>query len=106
MTGFLQTGSAQVLRQLALSNKQDMIDEDRRELLSFLSGSQGTDYAPQSGQITGILKQMGDEMAKTLGDFTDTEEAAIKTYEELMTAKTKEVSALIAAIESKTKKIG
>jgi len=106
MTGFLQTGSAQVLRQLALSNKQDMIDEDRQDLLSFLSGGQSTDYAPKSGQITGILKELGDEMAKSLGEATATEESAIKSYEELMAAKTKEVSALIAAIEAKTKKIG
>jgi len=104
--GFLQTSAAQVLRRLALGNKQDMLDEDRQELLSFLSASQGTDYAPQSGQITGILKELGDEMAKSLGEATSAEEAAIKSYEDLMAAKTKEVSALIAAIEDKTKKIG
>jgi len=107
MTGFLQTGAGQVLKQLVLGNKQDMLlDEDRQVLLSFLSASQGTNYAPQSGQITGILKELGDEMARSLAEATATEEAAIKNYEELMAAKTKEVEALIAAIESKTKKIG
>eukprot|EP00418_Pyrodinium_bahamense_P088957 CAMPEP_0179038772 /NCGR_PEP_ID=MMETSP0796-20121207/14806_1 /TAXON_ID=73915 /ORGANISM="Pyrodinium bahamense, Strain pbaha01" /LENGTH=201 /DNA_ID=CAMNT_0020735101 /DNA_START=82 /DNA_END=684 /DNA_ORIENTATION=- len=38
--GFLQTGAAQVLRQLAI-NKQDLFAADREELLSFLSGKQG-----------------------------------------------------------------
>jgi hypothetical protein len=34
-----------------------MLDVDRSDLTSFLSGS--SDYAPASGAITGILKQMG-----------------------------------------------
>lgn len=36
----------------------DMPDGTREELLSFLSGTQGTGYAPASGEITGILKTM------------------------------------------------
>merc|ERR1719235_1400134 len=45
-------------------------------------------------------------MEKDLADLTATEEAAIKTYEELMAAKTKEVEALTKAIEEKTVRIG
>mmetsp|Transcript_54139 Transcript_54139/g.121685 ORF Transcript_54139/g.121685 Transcript_54139/m.121685 type:complete len:729 (+) Transcript_54139:77-2263(+) len=102
---FLQTGEAQVLKRLALE-KQDMIDADRQELLAFLSASQGSEYVPQSGEIIGILKEMGDKMKKSLADVTATEESAIKAYEELMEAKSKEVSALSASIESKTKRVG
>merc|ERR550532_3975508 len=63
-------------------------------------------YAPQSGQITGILKQMGDEMSKGLSETMAAEAAAIATYEKLMAAKTKEVEALQASVESKIKQSG
>merc|ERR1719386_657592 len=52
---FLQTKAADVLRNLVL-NKNDIADYEREEITSFLSNNQG--YAPASGQITGILKQM------------------------------------------------
>merc|ERR1712008_255188 len=52
---FLQTDAAQILRGIA-SSKRDMMDDDRQDLMAFLSNSQGADYAPQSGQIVGILR--------------------------------------------------
>merc|ERR1719412_2274042 len=55
--GFLQTRAAQVLRRLA--DKQDMLDGDRQELLAFLSGSHSVGYAPGSGEVTGVLKELG-----------------------------------------------
>merc|ERR1719440_2646760 len=93
---FLQTSEAQVLRNLLLA-KNNIEDYDREELTAFLSNDQG--YAPASGQITGILKQMTDTMNKDLAEATATEEAAIKAYNELMAAKEKEVNALTKAIE-------
>merc|ERR1719181_1571696 len=45
-------------------------------------------------------------MTATLEDLVATEEAAKKTYGELMSAKTKEVEALTKAIEEKTIRIG
>jgi len=100
---FLQTPAAKVIRQLALSS-QDMIDMERQELVAFLSES--SEYAPNSGEITGILKQMLDTMSKALEDATEAEQTAIETYEGLMAAKKKEVEALSQAIESKTEAIG
>merc|ERR1719264_864051 len=82
-----------------------MADDDRQALVSFLSGPQGF-YVASSDQIVGILKQMGEEMAKGLAEATSQEEAAIKSYKAMMAAKMKEVAALTAAIESKLKKIG
>merc|ERR550537_995153 len=102
---FLQTPAANVLRSLVQS-KADMIDDDRQQVASFLAAGQGSEYAPQSGQIVGILKQLSDEMAKGLVDETAAEEAAIKSYEELMAAKKKEVAALSASIEDKTARSG
>merc|ERR1719410_673777 len=102
---FLQTGAAQLLKNIA-SKSKDLNDDDRQDLMAFLSNTQGTDYAPQSGQIVGILKQMGDEMAAGLADATKAEEAAIATYEKLMAAKKKEVNALTKEIETKLTRVG
>merc|ERR1719151_38519 len=102
---FLQTGAAQLLKKIA-SKSKDLNDDDRQDLMAFLSNTQGTDYPPQSGQIVGILKQMGDEMAAGLADATKVEEAAIATYEKLMAAKKKEVIALTKEIETKLTRIG
>merc|ERR1719461_224073 len=101
---FLQTTTAAVLRKLAVSVEMSGID--RQDLASFLSGGQTGGYAPQSGQITGILKDMGDTMKRSLADATAQEEASKTSYEELMAAKTKEVKALSAAIETKSAQIG
>jgi len=101
--GFLQTGAANLLRKLA-SSSRPMEDEDRHALASFLAG--GNDYAPQSGQITGILKTIHDEMSAGLADATTTENAAIQAYTELMNSRLKEKAALTAAIQSKLTKQG
>jgi hypothetical protein len=102
--GFLQTSSAAVLRRLVLS--QDLSNGDRDILTSFLSDENGEQYAPASGEIVGILKQMGDTMAKDIADLIAQEEEAIKQYNELMAAKQKEVDSLTKAIEEKTKRVG
>merc|ERR550532_3221430 len=86
---------------------QSMFDGDRQAILAFLQGnpfSQG--YAPSSGEVTGILKQMGDEMGAGLREATAAEEKANRIYQELMAAKTKEVAALSKSIEEKLKLVG
>merc|ERR1719335_1774334 len=98
--GFLQTNAAAVLLKLVVS-KPDILDIDREQLVSFLSGTEGDGYAPASGEIVGILKQLGDEMFKDLQEMIAAEEAAIKAYEELMAAKKEEIEALTKAIEEK-----
>jgi len=103
--GFLQTSAAQVLRDF-LHNDMDIGETDRQMVTSFLSATQSSEYAPQSGQIIGILKEMGDTMAADLASATKAEEAAINIYEELMAAKKKEIDALTASIENKIKQIG
>jgi DNA repair exonuclease SbcCD ATPase subunit len=102
---FLQTTAAQTLKNLVM-NDEKLVDVDREDLTAFLSGSTNNGYAPQSGAITGILKQMSDTMTATLTDLTNTENAAKKTYDELIKAKTDEVDALTASIEDKIKRIG
>jgi septal ring factor EnvC (AmiA/AmiB activator) len=102
---FLQTTNAQTLKKILLSSKSDVILDDEKEtVLAFLSGKQS--YAPASGEITGILKELGDSMAKSLADATAAEGDSIKEFEALVAAKAKEIEALTSAVESKTSKVG
>merc|ERR1719155_221469 len=99
---FLQTTAASVLRQLSVS--AEMNSADRDALASFLSN--GESYAPQSGEIVGILKQMQDEMTKDFEEATELENKAITQYEELVAAKKKEIDSLTKQIETKSARIG
>merc|ERR1740122_666822 len=100
---FLQsTAAVSALQKMTVD--ADMSSADRDILTSFLSEGQG--YAPQSGQIVGILKQMKDTMEKTLAEVTAAEEEAIKNYDALMAAKKKELEANQAALESKLERVG
>merc|ERR1719453_769406 len=101
---FLQTNSAAVLRRLSLS--QDMSNADRDLLASFLMGNSKQGYAPASGEIVGILKQMGDTMEKDLAEVIAAEDAAKQDFEGLVAAKEKEIASATKAIEEKTKRTG
>merc|ERR1719301_477170 len=84
----------------------DISSIDREMLTSFLTQGSGEGYAPASGQITGILKQMSDTMEANLATATSEENAAIKDFDALVAAKTKEINALTSEVESKTSRIG
>merc|ERR1719316_1473306 len=99
---FLQTAAASVLKNFVLN--ANIGDEQRDTITAFLSDDDS--YAPQSGQITGILKQMKDTMEASLKDAEKAEATAIANYEELMKAKTKEIAAATEAIEDKVQRIG
>merc|ERR1719409_1234423 len=76
-SSFLQTTAAATLKNFVMV-KGDITDVDRQDVLSFLSDAEG--YAPQSGQIVGILKTLKDEMTTEDAAATKAEDAAIKTY--------------------------
>merc|ERR1719336_2190464 len=96
---FLQTGSSTVAVLQQLTMNRDMSSADRDMLSAFLA--QGTGYAPASGEITGILKQMLETMQKELLDITAAEEKAVKNFDLLVAAKEKELEANTGIIESK-----
>jgi len=100
---FLQTNTGSMVKQIVAKNK-DLDEDDRSTLTEFFQGT--TQYAPKSGEITGILKTMTDEMSKSLSEATSAEDAAISAFEELVAAKNKEINALTASIESKTVRVG
>merc|ERR1719217_1790582 len=96
---FLQTSTASILKKLSIT--VDISNMDREMLTSFLTQSSDAGYAPASGQITGILKQMTDTMEKELATATAEEEASIKDFDAMIAAKTKEIEMLTKSIESK-----
>jgi len=103
-SGFLQTSSASVLRQLSLS--MNMKSEDRDLLSGFLAGGGSHTYEPQSDEVLGMLKQMESDMTKDLAESTSEEEQARSNHDSLAAAKQKEVSAAKKAIEDKTGRLG
>merc|ERR1719420_1852695 len=105
---FLQTGNAAVLRRLSIS--ADLSSVDRDVLSAFLSAGAGEvekyQYAPASGEILGILKQMKDEMEKDLEEITSEEDGKKADFEELVAAKKKQIESATVAIEEKTARKG
>merc|ERR1719478_1561794 len=62
-------------------------------------------YAPQSGQIFGILKQMKETFETNLGSSQKEEMANQKAYEDLKAAKEEEIAAGQAQIDTKTQEL-
>merc|ERR1719163_1299043 len=89
-----------------VGQSKDMDEDDKQALSAFLQGTESTEYAPSSGQITGILKTMHDEMSKDFAEAKAAEDAAIAAFEELLAAKTKEINALTHAIKTKMTRSG
>merc|ERR1719265_1073327 len=74
--------------------------------MEFLSTRTQTEYAPASGEIVGILKQLLENMEGDLKEATDTENTAIEEFNGLVAAKEKEIAAATEAIEAKTERAG
>jgi len=93
-----------VLQQLTVN--MDMNSADRDMLTSFLSqGSQNS--APVGTMVIfGILKQMKETMEKDLADATAAEEKAVKSFDEMVAAKEKEIAANTKALEAKFGRLG
>jgi len=100
---FLQTGAANILRNL-VENSNSLDRVGRRTLTEFLSTK--SQYAPGSGEIVGILKQLLEDMEKELAEMTEEENTAIAEFESLTAAKEKEIQAATEAVESKTARLG
>merc|ERR1719359_2193743 len=99
---FLQTGSAQLLQKVLLQTTK-LSDFDQEEMASFLQGKMG---AGGTGEIVGILSQMGEEMAADLKEAEEEEASSVQDFEALTAAKNKEIAAATSAIEDKTERVG
>jgi len=103
-SGFLQTSGASVLRKLSI--EMELSNADRDQIVSFLSQGSGSGYAPQSGQITGILKQMKETMEADLAEATAAENSSVANFDSLVAAKEKEIDAATKSVEDKLTRIG
>ena len=104
-SSFLQSGVGSAIRKVAMSSNR-VSDDDRSTLLSFLSGADNQGYAPQSGEIIGILKQMKDQMSSDLADSKKAEAERKADHAALVGAKRKEVATLTSTIEDKLTRQG
>merc|ERR550514_1724939 len=104
--GFLQTSAVNLLKSISIT--VDLNPGDRDTLSAFLATANGqsSEYAPASGEITGILKQMKETMEADLADATAKEKDAVKTFDAMAAAKAKEIQSLTDEIEAKTVRLG
>jgi len=99
---FLQSKAASVLRNVLVTSSKIM-DADRQDLTAFLSS---TENSPGTGQVIGILKDMGDSMSADLNAAEKAEKSAVEAYTALIAAKKKEVDALTKMREDKLVRVG
>merc|ERR1719380_60715 len=99
----LQMAGASRLRNL-VENYPNVENTDRRTLVAFFQ--ENGDYAPQSGQIVGILKAMKDDMEAELKEAIADEEKAVAGYTDLKASKEKEIEMATEAIETKMARAG
>jgi len=87
---------------------------ERRAVSSFIQAPQDyfdasptfkQSYAPQSGEIFGILRQMKETFEANLADAQKEETANQKAYEDLKAAKEAEITAGIEQIDTKTQEL-
>jgi hypothetical protein len=100
---FLQMPGADRLQKIVQSYG-NIDNEDRRNVMAFFQ--QNGDYAPQSGQIVGILKGMKDDMEAELKEAVAAEEKAIAGFGDLKASKEKEIEMATEAIETKMGRSG
>merc|ERR1719456_783766 len=101
----LQTAGGSRISKIVEDN-QDIDSYDKENVLAFLQGKSEGDYAPQSGQIVGIMKQMLESMQKASAEADADEAKAAAGNNELTASKNKEIEVATAAIESKTVRTG
>jgi hypothetical protein len=105
MGSFLQMPSNMVsLVETAVERSSAVDDFQKQDIMALLQGKQ--EYSPQSGQITGMLKAMLDEMSGDLKTTNSDEATAAQGFADLKAAKTSEVNAATSAIEQKTRRSG
>jgi septal ring factor EnvC (AmiA/AmiB activator) len=95
---FLQTEAAPWLQGLLAVGKPAK-GYDREALSAFL---QEGDQSEDSGEIIGILEQMKEDMENDLKSMIKTEQDAIAQFQALSSAKTKQITAAVSAIEEKS----
>merc|ERR550537_1983895 len=100
---FMQMPGSDRLRKI-VESYPNVDSMDRKNVLAFFQ--QNGDYAPQSGQIVGILKGMKDDMEAELKESVAQEEKAVAGFADLKASKEKEMEMATEAVETKTQRSG
>merc|ERR1719359_2762210 len=104
MGAFVQMDSDQKYRiEHAVQSSRQLDDFQRENVMDLLQGKQAMQ---SSGEITGMLKAMLEEMEGDLKSATADNDSAVKNFGDLSAAKNDEISSATSAIESKTKRAG
>merc|ERR1719235_1894854 len=83
-----------------------LITPHQREVMkAFVQQEQGAGYAPQSGEIFGIMNAMKESFERNLAESQKTEAQQIASFEDLKAAKTEEIEAGTEQIDAKTEEL-
>merc|ERR1719506_1677673 len=99
--------NAQLLEGVLTPSQKSFADE----IVAFVQGggesptSGAGSYAPASGQIFGILKQMKEEFETSLAEAQENEKKSQVAYEELKAAKEAEIAAAQEQVTTKTQEL-
>jgi len=100
---FLQTTTGSMLKNIV--SHTPMLTETQRDIaMSYLQSGETTEGG--SDQIIGIVETMKEEMEGDLKESTESENASIASYNQLMKAKNEEVAAATKGIETKMARSG
>jgi chromosome segregation ATPase len=108
--GFLRTSPHKDDFVAFLDAHADILDADGEDALlqaeSFLQKKRSSlpfkGYAPQSGQVMGVLKQMKDAFEEDIPEIQKDEQSKLKAYSEMKGAKESELEELRNAVEAHT----
>merc|ERR1719375_2595988 len=76
--------------------------KQQKTVAAFVQQQGSESYAPQSGEIFGILKQMKETFESNLADSQKEEGNSVKSFEELKASKEAEIAAAEDQVEKKT----
>jgi chromosome segregation ATPase len=112
---FLQMSQSQMQQistslQKVMKHKDDLdgviLPSDKRKVMAFIQQAPSAgSYAPASGQILGILKQMKETFESNLANTQKEEQSGSADYENLKAAKENELGASLDQIEAKTQEL-
>merc|ERR1719378_1642897 len=95
-----------MLQQLVQKHADMFTPAQKRAVGSFMQTATNEDYAPASGEIFGILKQMKESFETNLANSQKEEMQSQKDYEDLKAAKEAEIKAGQDLIDTKTMELG
>jgi hypothetical protein len=106
-SSFLQMDSKVEVKGLTHALRRANLTPDQKaQVAEFLQQPAGfSSYAPASGQIFGILKQMKETFEQNLAESQKDEKQAAEDFASLKAAKNKEMSSAGAMVDSKTQEL-